>query len=400
MSFPQSLTGTEAPAGALTRGLLNTRALHNGDIHCNFDGDGAGNDPFRDGYNMTKFLVSAVATWQCFADSIIIIVAAIPFPTDGTFVELTPDPDDPGAPTGIRITDNSASQRTIELFFNGETTTAGVYLSWSFGTNFEGKLILSSTVMTDPDDPNFDAEAPNGLRMDFANDGTTQTADMIISFPSTNLWAEAFRIDAVKTLADSSFVVRGIMSMTRQWDPNYAGLAVPKLKMFGVSDSDGLGAAMSQFADLGLNLNLVSGTTLGSYNFTFNGRYYFLADGTSEWINKLVSSAEFADPALTRTASPAEISFVEAALGLPGYFTAPCSATFQAVCTELFQELFALGFSGSGKDVNDPPGTEPTDSRMAALDAGTFLTTHCPADAGSCVLDDTDVFEQTFTPTN
>lgn len=396
MEFPQSLTGAEVTPPALTRGLMNPRAVHNGDIHCGFEGV-AGDDPFRDGYNMTKFLVSAVATWQCFADSIIIIVAAIPFPTDGTFVEFDPDPSDPDGPTGIRVTDNSSNQRTIELFFNGNTTTAGVYLSWSFGTNFEGKLILSSVVMNDPSDPGFDADEPNNLRMDFSNNGTTQTADMIISFPGANLWAEAFRITAVKTLADDSFVVRGIMDMKGQWDPDYAGTATPTLKMFGVSDSAGRGAARSEFADLGLDLDLTPSTTLGSYNFTFNGRYYFLANGTSEWINKNVSSAEFADPLGDRTATPGEISFVEGAIGVPAYFTNTCTATLGADCTALFATIFDDGLEGRDQNTVGP---EPTDSRKTALDAGAYLTTACPADAASCTFDDTDVFDQSFTPTN
>lgn len=394
MEFPQSLTGAEVTPPALTRGLMNPRAVHNGDIHCGFEGV-AGDDPFRDGYNMTKFLVSAVATWQCFADSIIIIVAAIPFPTDGTFVEFDPDPSDPDGPTGIRVTDNSSNQRTIELFFNGNTTTAGVYLSWSFGTNFEGKLILSSAVMNDPSDPGFDADEPNNLRMDFANNGTTQTADMIISFPGTNLWAEAFRIDAVKTLSDSSFVVRGIMSMKGQWDPTYAGLAVPTLKMFGVSDSAGLGAAMSQFVDLGTNFDLGGGETLGSYDFTMDDRYYFLANGTSEWINKSLTSATYVGG---RTASGPTLANVDSVLGLGGtYFTAPCDATAPSDCTDLFTAIFVNGFGG--KDSNSA-GPEPTGSRKTALDAGAFLATSCPADAASCTFDDTDVFDQSFTPTN
>ena len=402
MGFPQSLTGNETTPPALTSSVAlyvanntDTRSA-NGEPHCFFDGTG-NDDPFRDGYNMTKFLVSAVAQWQCITDFLIIGFAALPIPADGTFVEITPDPNDPDDNlTGIRITDNSSSQRTIELFVDGNTTTAGVYLTWNVGAgSTEGRLIVTSDVMDDPSDP----EAPDALRMDFATSGTTQTADMIISFPSTNPWAEAFRIDAVKTLADSSFVVRGIMSMKDQWDPTYAGSAVPTLKMFGVSDSAGLGAAMAQFADIGTNFDLGGGLTLGSYDFTVDDRYYFLADGTDEWIDKSVTSATYAGGSRTVTGGTVpSLSSIESTLGLAGgYFTSPCSAVAGMDCTALFTSIFVNGFGG--KDSNTV-GPEPTDSRMAALDSGSFLANSCPGGAGSCTFDDTDVFEQTFTPSN
>ncbi len=116
MNYPDSLTGGLNPA-ALTE-------QEGGGPNCNFIGTG-NDDPFQNGYFMTKWLVSAAATWSCITDFLIFIVALSNIPDDGTVIAID-DPGDPNGPTGVSLTRDSKSQRTIRFYYNGSTTTEGV----------------------------------------------------------------------------------------------------------------------------------------------------------------------------------------------------------------------------------------------------------------------------------
>lgn len=417
MNFPESLTGAETSPAALTAPAAiriandtDTRSVH-GKPHCIFEGEGA-NDPFQNGYLMTRFLVSTVASWMCVTDFLVNEVAAFNFPTDGSIFAIAPNPSDPGAPTGISITLDSATQSTTRLYFNSDTTTPGLYVSWNTnGGTTQGKLVLADGLINDLS--SVDLNEPDGMRLDFTFTTTSQVADMFISFPPSHPNVNRFRIMVTRDLNTANlpiFTALGRLEANKQFDPRYvagvSGPTLPSLLMYTVSDANGNGAAIASFTDVGFTLDL-TGFILGHfghYLFSKVDKYFFNDLLAAEWVVKDFTTAILQDITNPpRNASVGNETTVEGILtGIsPGYFASNCR-TNGANCQALFDALFDQ--DNYGQEANT--GTDPGDWRSAIIAGveanGTadYLQSICPGDAASCAFNVTDVFAQSFTPTN
>lgn len=401
MELPDSLTGGAISAGALTRAVLGTQAASDGP-NCDFQGSGD-DDAFQNGYNMTRFLVGAVASWMCISDFLIEQIATLPFPTDGSILDIS-DPTDPTGPSGIRLTLNSATQTTMELFFDSATTGPGVYLSWNtVSGSTTGRLVLASGFLDDGSDP----EAPNAMRMDFTVTSAERVADMFLSFPDTHPNLNGFRIQVTKDLSNPvdapTFTALGRLDLSQQWDPGYEAQfptdTPPSLLLYTVSDGNGNGAAIASFDGVGISFDLTSFLLghLGFYKYTKDDTYVFDSLGVSVWVDKNITTATFENSPVGRNSNTANLDAIEGFLGLPtDYFTATC-ANDGDDCSTLLNLVFADGAYGA--EANS--GADPGDWRTTIINGITgtdYLPSICPNDALTCTYDDTDVFDQSFTP--
>ena len=434
MGFPATITGNSGGGGpaslsaaslsATSLSLGNSdedfRAAHDGGPHCDFDGQNE-NDPFRNGFTMTRFLAGHTAAWICFADFLNLVVAQGIFfgwiTPDGSFLDIT-DPMDPTGPTGLVVLD-SGTKKEVWLYFLGNMApNAAIYVAWNVGaSSTEGKLVVNVANLMAPPPGNLaaDPEAPTHMRMDFTFTDTAKTAEMFLAFdPDNNLawdnpWADGFRIQAVKTLSDGSFDLWGFMALKQQFDSLYAaaypgdnGLA--NLNMLAVSDAAGKGAAIAQMDDIGVVLAYEVNPapfavleSLGDFLFTKNDEYYFLSSGTAEFIKKNVVSATYkGGKDLAGGASPIDTDAqVDAALGLAGEY-ANCTAAPGTTtdCPAVLNALFAGGSFGAEGNIGG--ATPPADSRQPELAGMTPLNQAFPTGLNSWA----GVFNMTFTPTN
>ena len=392
MSLPTTLTGTASASASMAPGGVS---YAEGGPSCNFDGNGSGDtDPFRNGHTMSRFLVSMTAQWMCFGDWMMTAVMAMGWPIDGAIQTIPEDADDPDSPTGISITQDSATQTTIRLYWNNETTTPGMFISWNTnGGTTTGRLVLGSVFMNDG---GADANAPERMRMDFTIvEDVQQTADMFLSFPTASSAFTGFRTEVVKDLEDDSVIARAKMDMKAQYGSD-AGMdaaisATPVYNVYTIADSAGAGAAIANMSDIGIGLD-GGGVNqhLGYFLFTKTDKFFFNASGTSEYVNKAISPAVYVDG---RTATTF-LTNVETALTLPGgYFSGTCNAT-TTDCTLLFNTMFDDPNFG-GQEQNS--GTDPGDARSTTINAVTstsYLSSVYPT--GSTSWD--GVFDMSFTP--
>ena len=86
LGLPDSLTGgaTSAPSGILVNAAV-IRAAGDSGSPCFYNGV-EDDDILRNGYRMTKFMVSAMATWTCVTDQIIGLAADLP--NDGVIFQI------------------------------------------------------------------------------------------------------------------------------------------------------------------------------------------------------------------------------------------------------------------------------------------------------------------------
>ena len=394
MNLPDSLTG-----GVSGTTALNGFNTAHGEPHCTFTGAGSDN-PFENGYHMTRFLVGATAQWTCFSDFIVTALAMSGIPVDGQIHDIT-NPDDPGGPTGVSVTQDTPTQITARLFFGGDTTTPGMFLSWNTsGGSTQGRLILGDVFTGGNTDPN----APNALRLDFEKGTATHEAEMFIGFPTGNTFTNGFRIQVSKNLdttAYPTYTALGLLDMKAQWDTGFSaghkGI-LPALRMYTISDGNGLGAAVASFADVGASFDLSAYLLghLGHYQYTKDDYYYFTSQGAPQYIYKSIASASYLGH---RTSNATNLDDIESFLGLGGtYFDTTCNGSTPN-CQAFMQAVYAN--SDWGQEAN--MGSNPNDERSTIINAVTnasYLASSCPGDASGCVYDPTDVFEMTFIPTN
>ena len=124
MGIPDSLTGGEGtgtPSGALMRSASALKSSGGGDSSgpCFYNGV-EDEDILRNGYRMTKFMVSAMVTWTCVTDLIIDISKAVP--NDGMIHESddndTTDPNyEADEPTHYSVTVDSDTQKTVRMYY-------------------------------------------------------------------------------------------------------------------------------------------------------------------------------------------------------------------------------------------------------------------------------------------
>ncbi len=180
LAIPQSLTGGQATIAAKSE-LLSAATSVNASLKlakagtgepCAYLGNEDDDDPFRNGYETSKFMISIMASWTCIADLIIDVATFVPH--NGAIFETENDnnSDDFEAdePTHYSVTDESASQVTVRLYYNYSRSQppitgekAQFYISWNEAVNgdIEGRMIIDRLAVEwddhDVDDPNHDA---------------------------------------------------------------------------------------------------------------------------------------------------------------------------------------------------------------------------------------------------
>ncbi|VAW99381.1 hypothetical protein MNBD_GAMMA21-2748 [hydrothermal vent metagenome] len=406
MDIPDSVTGGKS---ATIQSAVRAASSASQGAPCAYLGV-EDDEPFRNGYQMTKFMVSAVATWTCVADVLIDISDWVP--QDGAIYETENDSAaanyDREEPTHYSVTNDSETQTTIRIYYGYDRITPpGVgedpqfYISWNEAVNgdIDGRLIING-LGVNPD--NREPEDPTMLRMDFSQTSTDETADMFLRFDNGNQWAEGFRILVNKDLSANPltkvFVARGMIEMKAQFLPVNGITEIPTVQMYTVADSFGSGAAIAEFQDvtLPLELNTTSNNHLGNYLFTQNDVYFFQEDGDWDWVNKTITTAEYrggrTTPATGGTWIPFDPSLDVIVLGLaldPDYFTGAQCANLNDDCTDLLNAVFIDGFAGQEPN----QGADPMDWRSTAVANPDYLTTVYPNG-----VDWTGAFDLVFLP--
>ena len=426
LGLPDSLTGGQTT----TTGMYTTMATGQGGGNCDFRGDA---EPFRNGFTLTRFMVSAIASWGCLADNVMYMTSlAISqgwVQTDGTLLTLPPNPNDPNAPTGFWVLE-TGTQREVKLFWNS-SANPGMYFAWDTAPDgtVTGKVVVDAAALNG----SVLNTQPDFMRMDFSQTSTQKTGEIFIHFLN-NPDVTAFRIKVTKNLTSTfpMYTAQGYYPMQRQWDANFSaahpGSLTPALQVYAIADGNGHGAAVARMADWGWSFTpLDDGDHLGSFLFTKDDTVYFtnLGNGnyTPVFISKNISSASYLGDRLINTTgfvqSAAAIDWyfangTDPGLPIPGYAANHQGMAYQT-CTDPLNTLPYSGpecgyflnslFNLPGWAPEANSGSNPNDNRSTLIDAAVgvgstaFFTTSCPADATSCTWDNntTDgVFAVTF----
>ncbi len=417
MAIPSSLTGGPVSVLAVNSTSASTPVgvQASTGVPCAYQGPDDDDEPFRNGYEMTKFMVSVVAAWTCWADTLIEISGYVPhdghiYATDNQTDNENYEADEP---THYSVIDDSESQTTVRIYYGYERDVPPLenedpqfFISWNEDENGDilGRLIIDGTGI-DPE--HRDPEDPVMMRMDFEYTATQQLVDMYLMFDDNNHWADGFRIEVNKDLTaglhEQVFTARGIINMKRQFIETAGISELPMLRMYTVSDRIGEGAAVAEFEDVALPLllNAVTNNHLGDYLFDKLDTYYFDADQTVsepwDWIYKSFSFAEYrggrTTPATGGSLFPIfdpSLDLIVSELGLSDtYFTDNECAVVGDSCVELLNAIFADGFA----DQEPNQGMDPQDWRSTALQNPVYLDTVFPNG-----MDWDGAFDFEFTP--
>lgn len=395
LNLPNSLTGTSTSSSK--QASVMAAATQSTGVPCAFYGP-EGEDIFRNGYEMTKFMLSAVATWTCITDRLVELSEVVPH--DGVLYETENDFDaidyDPEDPTHYSVTDDSESQTSVRLYYGYSRFVPPLagdkpqfYISWVKQTenDYSGRLIIDATKMNAD---NHKAEDPTMMRMDFSHSSEQQFADMFLRFDNGNEWADGLRISVSKDLNASPvaqvFTAKGLLAMKRQFFAVEGIDELPTISVMTVSDGFGNGAAIADYENVALPLLLNAETNnhLGNYIFNKTDIYAFEDDGDWDWIYKTFSSASYrgsrTTPAVGGTMEPFNPSLEAIAyyLGLntteQAYFSGDACNAIGDDCTTLLNAIFQDGFGGQEQN----QGTDPQDWRSAALASPAYLVSVYP----------------------
>ncbi len=419
MKIPDSLTGGTTGGSSKTSQPLSMSKIAEAPLSagtgqpCSYQ-EVADDKIFINGYNTTRFMVSALASWTCIADLLIDVADLVPH--NGLIVETENDTNadnyDPDEPTHYSVTDNSDTQTTIHLYYGYNRSNPPVagenpqfYISWNDkgNGNIQGRLIIDGTRV---DWEDHQADDPVMMRMDFDYTSTQQIADMYLQFDDGNYWADGFRIQVNKDLTanslDKVFEARGMIEMKAQFIPLSGINEVPDVQLYSVTDGFGNGASIAEVQDMSfpLPVNIFNGNTLGHYMLTKRDEFYFEFDMDWDYIKKTVTSSEYRGARTTPATGGSWIPFnpsldlIVAELALdPGYFTGTQCANIGDQCNDLLNKVYDFINVFIGQEANQ--GSEPVDWRQSAISTATYLDTVYPNG-----VDWTGAFDFTFTPTN
>jgi len=422
LGIPASLTGgsaTSSPSLAkatetMVSASSSIRAAKNGTGEpCAYLGNENEDDPFRNGYETSKFMISIMATWTCIADLLIDVSGFVPH--DGAIIETENDNNaadfEADEPTHYSVTDDSDTQVTVRLYYNYSRSQPPVtgeqaqfYVSWNEteNGNVEGRMIIDGNGVNWD---NRDSDDPSMMRMDFNYTDAQQTADMFLQFDDNNVWADGFRIIMVKDLGTNPllkvFEARGLIKMKSQFAPANNISEIPDVHLYTVSDALGNGASIAEFQKLSLPLELNAnlGNHLGNYLFSKKDVYYFESDMDWEYIDKTVLSAEYRGDRTTAATGGTWLPFdpsldlIVIAFNLDtDYFTGTKCALVGDDCIDLLNAVFDFTGGFAGQEENQ--GADPLDWRSTEINNANYLTTVYPNGT-----DWTDAFAHNFTPT-
>lgn len=370
-------------------------------------------DIFRNGYQTTKFMVSAMAAWTCIADLLIDVADLVPH--NGEIVETENDSNtidyDPDEPTHYSVIDDSDTQTTIFLYYGYGRSNPPIsgenpqfFISWNESENgdLDGRLIIDGTGV---DWEDHQADDPVMMRMDFSYTETQKVADMYLQFDEGNVWADGFRIEMTKDLTANSlekvFEARGMIEMKAQFVPLSGVTEVPDVQVYSVSDAFGNGASVAELQNMSfpLPVNIFTGNTLGQYILTKRDEYYFEFDMDWDYINKTVISSEYRGGRTTPATGGTwvlpfdpslDLIVEELALG-QGYFEGTQCANIGDGCNDLLNKVYNFINEFPGLEANQ--GTEPQDWRSMAIGSADYLNSVYPNG-----VDWTGAFDFSFTP--
>lgn len=408
MNLPDSLTGGQRTAALLTskqvsglnaypKPMQNPTVVRSqsSDLPCSFIGSDE-EDPFRNGYEMTKFMVSSIAAWGCIADTLIEIANFSPHdgvihPTDNDTTAANYEADEP---THFSIEDTSDTQVTVRLYYDFPQATPPTssddpdfYMSWNTDANGDtsGRLIINALNI---DSNNTDEDDPAMMRMDFTYTDSAEVSDMFLKFEESHEWADGFRIRVTKEIGVNPttqvYVAQGLLKANDQLSELDHVTALPDMKLYTVSNQMGDGAAIAQFEDFGIELELNEDLNLGEYLFDKEDIYFFDDDQTSsepwDWIEKSIASATYeggrnipADGG-SWPLSPS-LDLLANYLGLNSDYFSENSCNFVGNdCTDLLNAIFADGFA----DQEANQGSDPEDWRSTALQSAEYLNSIYP----------------------
>ena len=401
LNLPDSLTGGRATTAA----ARTIAAAASSSQPCGFMGVGDDDDPFKNGYRMTRFMVSNISAWTCLTD--LFMDVAVTVPHDGVIRQTENNRDatsyDRDDPTHYSVSDASATQTVIRLYYDYArsappiaSSAPGLFVSWNKSTAgvVTGRMVVDALLINGDDRKPKD---PVAMRMDFTFDSKQKMADMFLRFDDTNEWADGFRIQVTHDLnanpLQTVFIARGLMDMKRQFLPVTGVSELPQLKMYTVSDRLGKGAAVGRLVNVGLGLELNSTNHLGNYIFDKNDTYFFQADKDWDYVNKLVTASAYrggrTTPASGGTSLNPSLDQIEQELGLgTNYFANTCALVGNS-CNTLLNAIFADGFDGQEKN----QGSDPLDWRSTAIVSPDYLSTVYPNGVSW-----DGAFEPVFTP--
>lgn len=370
-------------------------------------------DIFRNGYQTTKFMVSAMATWTCIADLLIDVADLVPH--NGEIVETENDNNasdyDPDEPTHYSVIDDSDTQTTIYLYYGYGRSNPPIsgenpqfFISWSESDNgdLDGRLIIDGTGV---DWEDHQADDPVMMRMDFSYTETQKIADMYLQFDEGNFWADGFRIEMTKDLTANSlekvFEARGMIEMKAQFIPLSGVTEVPDVQVYSVSDAFGNGASVAEVQNMSfpLPVNIFTDNTLGQYVLTKRDEYYFEFDMDWDYINKTVISSEYRGGRTTPVTGGTwvlpfdpslDLIVEELALG-QGYFEGTQCANVGDDCNDLLNKVYNFINEFPGLEANQ--GTEPQDWRSMAIGSAVYMNSVYPNG-----VDWTGAFDFSFIP--
>lgn len=408
LELPNSITGgnnpvvTSAPIAASIVQAVST----NTGAPCTFLGV-EDDEPFRNGYQMTKFMVSAVAVWTCITDRLIELSTSIDQSGEIVATENdTLDPDyDAEDPTHYSVTDDSDTQTTIRLYYGYDfaipplnTDDPQLFVSWNEveSGDVTGRLIIDGLAIN-PADRKIDD--PTMMRMDFSVTDSEKLVDMYLQFDNGNEWAEGFRIQVSKNSqaspVEQTYLARGLIEMKRQFVAVPTIDEIPDFRMYSVSDAFGEGAAVAEFVDVGVDLPLgliFTDENLGSYLFTKTDNYYFRADGDWDYIFKNITVAEYKGGNDTSEATNAAIQTYFDDLGLlAGGELVACLGSIgdDQNCVDLLNAIFQDGFA----EQEPNQGSDPADWRSVSLAVPNYINSIYPNG-----VDWSGAFDWSFTP--
>ncbi len=414
MQLPDSLTGGSASnsSRSIASKIADVTLMNknNSGEPCSFIGHEDKDDPFRNGYETSRFLISTMATWTCIADLLIDLAAVVEH--DGSIVETDNDtlaPDyEADDPTHYSITDISDTQVTIGMYYGFSravpplpTDPPQFYISWNETSQdvVEGKLIIDISVIDDNVDEEDDLSM---MRMDFDFDENQRSADMFLQFGEDNAWADGFRIRITKDLNASPlgqvFTAQGLIEMTGQFFPVAGIVETPRIQFYTVADLLGNGATIQQVEDFSLPflINFFRNNHLGDYLFSKRDVYFFEADQDWEYIDKRISASEYRGSRNTPETGGSWIPFnpsldmINTALSLPtDYFSNGQCENVGDNCNDFLNAVFVDGFSDQEKN----QGEDPLDWRSTALDNADYLPSIYPNG-----INWDGAFDQSFTP--
>lgn len=412
MELPDSLTGGNSNSSRRIAGKIAEVAERGGSGEpCSYLGPEHEEDPFRNGYETSRFMISVMATWTCIADLLINLSDVVP--RDGMITETSNNSQSPGyeadEPTHYSVTADSDTQVTLRMYYGYPRSlppqigdVAQFYISWNKtgAETVQGRMIIDASAIDAADRKDDD---PDMMRMDFDFTAQQRMADMYLRFDQNNRWADGFRIqvkrDDTANPLGQVFTARGLINMSAQFLP-LAGISeIPQIQFFTVSDLLGNGAAIEEIQDLSLPLivNIFQNNHLGNYLFTKRDVYFFEDDQDWEYINKTVTRSSYRGARNSAASGGSWLPFnpsldmIIAALALDSdYFNRSKCAQLNDDCNQLLNAVFVDGFADQERN----QGSDPMDWRSAALADASYLGSVYPNG-----LNWSGAFEQNYSPT-